>query len=181
MKEMFERCVIPEIEAEILKSLKVNFDDYKDKLNLACGADYKEGWVNLDSDNRIKADVYQDLDAFALFLNFKSDSFDLIYASHILEHIRYLQRLKAELYRILRPGGNLVTIVPHYLSDDAWGNPTHVRAFSIDSFRISQFWPGEYEKNMQLGYLKGTAKIDGAETNDTHESTWIICKRTKVK
>jgi hypothetical protein len=35
----------------------------------------------------------------------------------------------------------LNVIVPHYLSPDAWGDPTHCRGFSEESF-FPCFWPG---------------------------------------
>jgi predicted SAM-dependent methyltransferase len=171
MKAMHMRCVEPSVEDLICEMLQVDFNSYERKLNLACGADYKDGWVNLDSDKRVKADVYCELESA---LPISDNSFGLVYASHILEHITHIQELKAELYRILKPGGDLVCIVPHYLSVDAWGNPTHCRAFSKDSFHVGQFWPGEYEREMRL--------FDLDLNNDTgYKVTWIISKRTKVK
>jgi len=38
------------------------------------------------------------------------------------------------LVRITKPGGFIEIEVPDYLSPDAWGDPTHVRAFSRQSF-----------------------------------------------
>jgi ubiquinone/menaquinone biosynthesis C-methylase UbiE len=110
------------------------------KLNLACGADYIEGWINLDGDESIKADVYHNLDDEYLMLPFPNQEFELIYAAHILEHITHIHALKREMMRILKPGGKLCVIVPSYLSPDAWGDDTHIRAFSIHSF-YPQFWP----------------------------------------
>jgi predicted SAM-dependent methyltransferase len=172
MKAMHSKCVDPNTELEILKALNINFDDYKDKLNLACGADYREGWVNQDFDRRVVADVYCDLEDM---LPFPGESFDFVYACHILEHIRELQNLKVELYRILKPGGVLACVVPHYLSVDAWGNPQHIRAFSKDSFHVGQFWPGDYEPYIEL--------FDMNMTNEdkSYQAKWIISKRTKVK
>jgi len=172
MKAMQQGCVEPGVEANIWKSLNINIDDYKDKLNLACGADYKEGWINQDFDRRVRADVYCDLEEM---LPIPDASFDLVYACHILEHISKLQNLKAEIYRILKPGGVLACVVPHYLSLDAWGNPQHIRAFSRDSFHVGQFWPGEYLKYMELWELNLNSE-DGS-----YEVQWIISKRTKVK
>ena len=182
MKAMHNKCVEPGVEANIWKSLNINIDDYKDKLNLACGADYKEGWINQDFDRRVRADVYFDLDTMIdadgvqhVGMPFEDDKFELVYACHILEHIRNLQELKTEIYRILKPGGVLACVVPHYLSVDAWGNPQHIRAFSMDSFVVGQFWPGEYLPNMELWELN----LSGEDKDYTPK--WIISKRTKVK
>ena len=62
----------------------------KKKLNLGCGNDYKEGWVNLENtdgyiDRKYKADVFHDLNKYPY--PFKSNEFDLILASHLVEHL----------------------------------------------------------------------------------------------
>ena len=61
----------------------------KKKLNLGCGRDYKEGWVNLENTNKyistkFKADIYHDLNKYPY--PFKDDQFGLIVASHLVEH-----------------------------------------------------------------------------------------------
>lgn len=113
----------------------------KDVLNLGCGNDYVDGWVNLDGDKNVKADIHKDLEIPATLRTIKDQAFDIIYAAHILEHIHNLVELKNELTRILKPGGIIIVIVPNYLSPDAWGDDTHCRAFSKESFLMS-FWPG---------------------------------------
>jgi predicted SAM-dependent methyltransferase len=40
-------------------------------------------------------------------------SFQTVYASHILEHIRYVDLALRHWWRVLRPGGRLIVIVPH--------------------------------------------------------------------
>ena len=118
------------------------FDEskFENKLNLACGKDYMEGWTNLDGNPNEFADVHCDLDDPYLLLPFPNQEFDLIYAAHIFEHIINLRPLKRELFRILKPKGTLVVLVPEYTSPDAWGDDTHVRAFSIHAF-MTDYWP----------------------------------------
>lgn len=120
--------------------------DGKVVLNLGCGNEYVDGWINLDGDSRVKADIHFDLEDRYLsdFIACKPhypDKYDIIYASHILEHVSNLVQLKEELTSLLKPNGILVVIVPNYLSPDAWGDDTHCRAFSKESFLLS-FWPG---------------------------------------
>ena len=107
-------------------------------LNLGCGTDfrYDKDWVNLDITQpcNVKADIRQGLP-------FKSDSFDLVWASHILEHLPDLRMMQRELARVIKHKGELNVIVPYYLSPDAWGDPTHCRGFSEESF-FPCFWPG---------------------------------------
>lgn len=65
---------------------------------------------------------------------FKDSSFDVIYASHILEHILDQVACMSELYRILKPGGTAIVRVPHYSGRSAWCDPTHQRAYSYYQF-----------------------------------------------
>ena len=58
-----------------------------------------------------------------------------IHASQFFEHIRNIIPLMNDCYRVLVPGGFMNIHVPYYLGPDAWSDPTHVRAFSENSFR----------------------------------------------
>ena len=81
------------------------------KLNLGCGNDYKEGYINIDWNKVEKADVYQDLNN--LPYPFEDNSFDEVYAQHILEHLDRPFAIIEELHRILKPNGLLHIKVPH--------------------------------------------------------------------
>lgn len=50
-------------------------------------------------------------------LPFRTHFFDLVICSEVLEHIPDHQRAAAELYRVLKPGGNLAVSVPRYLPE----------------------------------------------------------------
>jgi len=53
------------------------------KLNLGCGEDYKEGYINLDILDNEFVDVIHDLNKFPY--PFKDDEFGEIYIHHVLE------------------------------------------------------------------------------------------------
>ena len=77
---------------------------------------------------------------------YPDDSFDHIYCSHVLEHVKADRLALSEFYRVLRPGGWAVICVPIVApvteEDDSidtpdakllhYGDPTHVRNYGPD-------------------------------------------------
>jgi SAM-dependent methyltransferase len=82
------------------------------KLNLGCGESKKEGYINLDFHSHVSPDVEHDLNVFPY--PFADNSFELIEAFHILEHLDKPFLVMQELHRILKPGGILHIKVPHF-------------------------------------------------------------------
>jgi len=112
------------------------------KLNLGCEKEYRKEWVNLDFDERVKADVYWDLNKFPY--PFKDDSFEEILASSVLEHLDNIYSVMMELHRIGKDKGLIYVYSPHtscpFLS---WTEFEHKNAFSYMSF-------GEWFVNKEL-------------------------------
>ena len=82
------------------------------KLNLGCGDDYREGYINVDFDNTVKADKYFDLrETFPL----ENESFDEVLAQDVLEHFtkENADLFIKEIRRILKPEGILRLRVPN--------------------------------------------------------------------
>ena len=152
---------------------------YKDGgkyLNLGCGKEYYDdaGWVNLDGDPNIKCDVVFDLDQKNITLPFKDSSFDIVWASHIFEHIWYLRDLKLDITRILKPGGQLTFIVPYYKFPDAWGDDTHCRAFSESSL-LGYLWPG-----LDVGTYGYMPTINQDADGKPHQEYWLWASKPKL-
>lgn len=101
------------------------------KLNLGCGTDIREGWVNLDSANIPGVDVVHNIQL--LPLPFGNNAFDEVLCNDILEHIDYPPVLK-DIHRILAPGGVVHIRVPHFTSKNNAIDPQHIRQFSIETF-----------------------------------------------
>ena len=85
------------------------------RLNLGCGdfqLPFEQGWVNIDSSRRVRADLH--LDVVACPLPFDDDSVEEVYAGHLLEHVPHddVPGFLAEVRRVLRPGGRLGVVVP---------------------------------------------------------------------
>lgn len=52
----------------------------------------------------------------------------------MLEHLPNCVAFMDECWRILRPGGRLAIAVPDYRSENTWLDPTHRRAYHVDTF-----------------------------------------------
>ncbi len=82
------------------------------KLHLGCGKAYLPGWVNVDIFSTVKADAYHDVTA----LPFERESFDLLYCSHLLEHV-HRHMVLATLNHwasLLKSGGVMRLAVPDF-------------------------------------------------------------------
>ena len=81
------------------------------RLHLGCGSNILPDFFNIDIQD------FSGIDEVALVfpLKFKTNSFDVVYASHLLEHLKgdKLEILK-EWTRVLKPGGILRLSVPDF-------------------------------------------------------------------
>lgn len=102
------------------------------KLNLGCGPEVRKGYVNMDRLSLRGVDVVHDLDVFPY--PFKDNSFDEVYASHVLEHVDDLIKVMSEIRRISKPGARIVIKGPHFSSGLGYMDPTHKRLFSCFTF-----------------------------------------------
>ncbi len=80
-------------------------------LNLGCGSTFHSDWVNVDFINHNGKVIAYDL---RLGIPFAEASFDVVYHSHVLEHMpkAWGEFFIKECFRVLRPGGLLRVVVP---------------------------------------------------------------------
>ena len=99
------------------------------KLNVACGSNIKQGWVNIDIN--AESDLTLDLREA---LPFASESVQIVYSEHFFEHLEYpgqaLHFLRESL-RVLRPGGVFSVGVP----DTEWPLKSYVHG-DHDYFQV---------------------------------------------
>jgi len=83
----------------------------KQYLQLGCGDDLLEGFLNTDYFLNRKADAALDM---RFPLRFPDNTWKGLYAHHVVEHIDYIdaRRLFQEIRRILQPGGIFRMVVP---------------------------------------------------------------------
>lgn len=82
------------------------------KVNLGCGNFPIRGYVNVDADPTVRADVCAD--AFDYLAALADASIAEVYAGHFLEHLDRpdATRFLAECFRVLEPGGVCALVVP---------------------------------------------------------------------
>ena len=117
-------------------------------LNIGCGNyiafSHEPGqvWYNLDrhanSDVQIVADLEEGLP-------FDDESVDLIYASHVFEHIRKFPELMQECHRVLKPRGVLSLKVPMGGCRAAMADPTHYWQFAPETWY-------HFDKDSNIGF-----------------------------
>ena len=101
------------------------------KINLGCGLDKKEGYIGIDRIKLKGVDIICNLEEG---LPFKDNSINNIYTSHVLEHINNLIGLMEEIWRICKPDSIIKIIVPYFACSGNFGDITHVRSFTTQSF-----------------------------------------------
>ncbi len=127
------------------------------KLNLGCGSDKKAGYINLDWQESAKPDVQHDLNRIPY--PFGDNTFDLIEAFHVIEHLDRPFTVMKELHRILKPGGTLHIKVPHF--SRGFTHAEHAHGFDVTfplyfnkQFTVSGYMGYEFQLTlMELHYI----------------------------
>ena len=101
-------------------------------LDIGCGKNKQPGAVGMDKVALPGVDVVHDLERIPW--PFPDHAFDVVHASHVLEHLRDLLPVMDEIHRVLKPAGTLVVRVPYYRHETAFRDPTHYRFFTEQSF-----------------------------------------------
>ncbi len=137
------------------------------RLNLGCGIDKKEGYINVDSSKTVKPDKVWNLEKTPL--PFKSNSVDEILAYHVLEHVNNFIKLMHDFNRICKDGAVIKIKTPFYSSWGQFNDPTHVRFFT--PFTFNYFKRGGYSyqvgadkdlflvKKVRINFGVGRSKI----------------------
>lgn len=118
------------------------------KLNLGCGVNKKEGYINLDWNESSNPDVVYDLNKIPY--PFNENAFDFIEASHVLEHLDKPFDVMKELHRILKPNGKLIIKVPHFSrgfthAEHSHGFDVTFPFYFLKKDIVSGFYGAEYE------------------------------------
>ena len=127
------------------------------KINLGCGFRHKEGFINVDYDEKVNPDVVED--ALSYLSKLSCVSVDSIYSSHFFEHVDQTDLLLREVARVLKDGGTFEVIVPHFSNPYFHSDPTHKTSFGLYSF-------GYYMKHNFLRSLPDYCMIDSLKLEE---------------
>lgn len=89
------------------------------------------GSVNVDINAFTKPDVICDLNAKVF--PFRENTFDMVVAISLLEHLNDFFAAMGEIHRISRRGASVHILVPHFSSAAAFVDPTHRQLMSARS------------------------------------------------
>lgn len=90
-------------------------------LHLGCGDDYRDGEHNVDAVASVGPDEQVDLDEIPW--PWPDESFRLIRAYHVFEHLNDIEAALGECIRVLQPGGKIDLRLPAGVNADA--DPDH--------------------------------------------------------
>lgn len=89
-------------------------------------------------------------------LPFPDNYFDVVFSKSVIEHIRNTEHYMNEMYRVLKPGGRIILLVPDWESQYIifYQDPTHIHPYTVASVKrllqMMEFTEVESEKFIQL-------------------------------
>jgi len=133
-RELFERDVYALADRWSRKNGLMKID--------LCGAFSKpEGFTSIDMEG---GDIIANLDEG---IPLADNSCGVVRAYDALEHMKDQQKTMSEIYRVLAPGGMLLSMTPSTDGRGAWQDPTHVSFWNENSF-----W--YYTRPEQMKYIR---------------------------
>lgn len=101
------------------------------KLNLGCGEDKKEGYINCDLSQEVNPDMCFDLNNG---IPLKDNSVEEVFMSHVLEHFHEPLKILKEVYRVCKNKAIVKIKVPYFSSESAFSMMDHYSFFTWTSF-----------------------------------------------
>jgi hypothetical protein len=148
------------------------------RLNLGCGVNHLDGYVNVDIYGT--PDLRHDLELVPW--PWPDDSVCEVILKHVLEHLGrdpnvYLAIMR-ELYRVCQDGATIKIIVPHHRHEYFFNDPTHVRAVTAEgmglfSQRLNRKWIALGFANSPLALYQGV-DFELVETKNEPSDLWYL-------
>lgn len=148
------------------------------KLNLGCGFDKREGFLNVDHFPECAPDQLLDIESTPWAL--PTNQFEHVLLKHVLEHVgagfNVFAAVMRELYRVTAPGGVIEIHVPHFKHDTYWSDPTHVRGFTVLTFEMmskkkNDEWIRQRANYTMLAYVMNV-DFEVVEAMQVYDPNW---------
>ncbi len=104
-------------------------------LELGCGRVKHANAVGIDRIALPGVDVVHDLNQRPY--PFDDNTFDQVYAIHVIEHLDSILAVMEEIHRITKPHALVTIITPHHSDAISWQDPSH--KWHLNSFSFSYF------------------------------------------
>lgn len=134
------------------------------RLNLGCGNDYRDGYVNVDLNNNVRVDEVVDLENE--MLPWADSSCEEIIANHLVEHIWKRDRFMNECWRVLKPGGKMHVETPTAGTVAYWKDPTHVSGWIPQTFRYYCDWNTDKANGRKTWLLESCETLLKGDENE---------------
>lgn len=149
-------------------------------LNIGCGSNKIEGYVNIDTEESCKPDLLHDI--LEKPLPYENGSVDRIVFFHCIEHVRkcYHRALLEDFYRVLREDGQIFISYPNFWEcAQRWHNNTgaqrkfweatlYGRQLYDTDYHVCAMNPDELGEMMnQIGYKNVTSRPEPHEIYNT--------------
>ena len=92
----------------------------------------KPGVFTIDVNSGVEPDILHDLDSFPWPV--ANATYDAVIMLSVIEHLGYPVKTFEECHRILKPGGKIYLLTPHFSDSGSFIDPTHKWHFSARSF-----------------------------------------------
>ncbi|MBM3326877.1 MAG: class I SAM-dependent methyltransferase [Calditrichaeota bacterium] len=131
------------------------------RLDIGCAQHKLPGWTGVDILPGPGVDIVADLHS----LPFGDSTVDILHTRHTLEHIADPLQCIAEMYRVVKPSGRIIVIVPHYSNPAYWADITHKRPFGVRTF---EYFDLEYARRAGYPIYKSNINFKTHKTELTY-------------
>jgi len=130
-------------------------------LDIGCGPSKVPGSIGIDALPYENVDLVGDV--FDVLSQFPDGSVDHVHSKHFLEHLPDLGRLLDELARVMKTGGTVRIIVPHFTNPYYYSDPTHKTPFGLYTFCYYAKANGMFRRQVPTYQRKISFSIDDVE------------------
>ncbi len=119
-------------------------------LDLGCTRGKIPGSVGVDIYPFEGVDIVHDLNVLPWPI--EDNSFDMINAKHIIEHVESIPDFMHEIHRVAKSGATVIIETPHFTSLDSWADPTH-------KWHLSYNFPDQFTRGNYLADRAGVFQV----------------------